>query len=64
MTNYPTETHGNVNSPQPAGKIRLFIGLITMFADLYIGLFTEMPGRGLGLLIFIVSPFVFLTDKK
>jgi len=35
-----------------------------MIAGLYFGLFTEITGHGLGLLFFIVSPFVFLTDKK
>ena len=64
MTNYATEIYGNANSPQLAGKLRLVIGLVMMFAGLYFGLFTEMPGHGLGLLSFIVSPFVILTDKK
>ena len=64
MTNYSTEIYGNVNSPELAGNFRLIIGLAMMFAGLYFGLFTEIPGHGLGLLSFIVSPFVFLTDKK
>ena len=64
MTNYSTEIYGSVNSPEPAGKFRLILGLIMMFAGLYFGLFTETPGHGLGLLSFIVSPFVILTDKK
>ena len=64
MTNYSTEIYGNVNSPKLAGKVRLVIGMIMMFAGLYFGLFTEMPGHGLGLLSFLVSPFVFLTDGK
>ena len=64
MTNYATEMNGNINSPALAGKARLIIGLTMMIAGLYFGLFTEMPGHGLGLLAFIVSPLVFLTDKK
>lgn len=64
MTNYATDIYGNANSPQLAGNFRLVIGLIMMFAGLFFGLFTEMPGHGLGLLSFIVSPFVILTDKK
>ena len=64
MTNYAVETKGNVNSPALAGRVRLVLGLTMMIAGLYFGLFTEMPGHGLGLLAGIVSPFVFLTDKK
>lgn len=64
MTSYATEMKGNVNSPALAGRIRLILGLTMMIGGLYFGLFTEMPGQGLGLLCFIASPFVFLTDKK
>ena len=65
MTDYANApTNGNLTSPAPAGRVRLILGLTMMIAGLYFGLFTEMPGHGLGLLFFIVSPFVFLTDKK
>lgn len=64
MTNYATEMKGNINSPALAGRVRLILGMTMMIAGLYFGLFTEMPGHGLGLLFFIVSPLVFLTDKK
>ncbi len=64
MTNYATEMKGNVNSPALAGRVRLILGMAMMIGGLYFGLFTDMPGHGLGLLFFIVSPFVFLTDKK
>ncbi len=64
MTNYATEINGSINSPLLAGPIRLILGLTMMIAGLYFGLFTEVKGHGLGLLCFIVSPFVFLTDKK
>ena len=65
MTNYANSTtNENLTSPAPAGRIRLILGLAMMIAGLYFGLFTDMPGHGLGLLFFIVSPFVFLTDKK
>jgi len=64
MTNYATEMNGNTYSPAPARPVRLILGLTMMIAGLYLGLFTEMPGHGLGLLCFIASPFVFLTDKK
>ena len=64
MTNYATETNGYARSPELAGHVRLALGLTMMIAGLYFGLFTEMPGHGLGLLCFIVSPFVFLTDEK
>ncbi len=65
MTNYANGiTNGNPYSPTLAGRARLILGLTMMIAGLYFGLFTDMPGHGLGLLFFIVSPFVFLTDKK
>lgn len=64
MTNYSTEMNVDINSPALAGPVRLILGLTMMIAGLYFGLFTEMPGQGLGLLSFIASPFVFLTDQK
>jgi predicted metal-binding membrane protein len=64
MTNYATEMNGYAHSPEPAGPVRLILGLTMVIAGLYFGLFTTLPGHGLGLLSFIVSPFVFLTDKK
>ena len=54
----------NAGSPELTGPVRLILGLTMMIAGLYFGLFTEMPGQGLGLLSFIASPFIFLTDKK
>lgn len=65
MTNYATEIKGNAgSSPQLAGRVRLILGLTMMIAGLYFGLFTSITGHGLGLMLFLVSPFVFLTDKK
>ncbi len=65
MTNYADGiTNGNAYSPALAGRARLILGLTMMIAGLYFGLFTEVTGHGLGLLFFIVSPLVFLTDKK
>ena len=64
MTNYATEVNGIIDSPALAGTLRLILGLTMMIGGLYFGLFTEMPGQGLGLLCFIASPFIFLTDKK
>jgi len=64
MTNYVTEMKGNANYPELAGRVRLILGLTMMIAGLYFGLFTDMPGHGLGLMFFIVSPLVFLIDKK
>lgn len=64
MTNYAAVTNRYARSPELAGRFRLILGLTMMIAGLYVGLFTEMPGHGLGLLCFIVSPFVFLTDRK
>lgn len=65
MTNYANGiTSGNVYFPAHAGRVRLILGLTMIIAGLYFGLFTDLPGHGLGLLCFIVSPFVFLTDKR
>ena len=64
MTNYASEMNKNINSPALAGRVRLILGLTMMIAGLYFGLFTALPGHGLGLFFFIVSPFVFLTDEK
>lgn len=65
MTNHANGvTNVSMNSSALAGRVRLILGLTMMIAGLYFGLFTEMPGHGLGLLFFIISPFVFLTDKK
>ena len=64
MTNYATEMNERLNSPALAGRVRMITGLTMMIAGLYFGLFTALPGHGLGLFFFIVSPFVFLTDEK
>lgn len=65
MTNYANGiTNGYTNSLTLAGRVRLILGLAMMIAGLYFALFTDMPGHGLGLLCFLVSPFVFLTDKN
>jgi hypothetical protein len=64
MTDYAAEINGYANSPELAGPVRLILGLTMMIAGLYFGLFTAQSGQGLGLLSFIASPFVFLTDKK
>lgn len=44
-------------------KLRLLLGLSMMISGLYFGLFTVGAGEGLGLLSFMVSPFVMVTDK-
>lgn len=64
MTNYAARTYVNAGSPELAGSVRLILGLTMMIAGLYFGLFTAQSGQSLGLLSFIASPFVFLTDKK
>ena len=61
--NYATELKAPATYPTPAGKIRLILGLTMMIAGLYFGLFVGGQGHGLGLLSFLVSPFVILTDK-
>lgn len=59
MTNYATEMKGNVNSPVLAGRVRLILGLTMMITGLYFGLFTDMPGHGLGLMLLLVSPLCY-----
>lgn len=64
MTNYATDAKGSLDSPALAGTVRLILGLTMMIGSLYFGLFTAQPGHGLGLLCFIASPFVLLSDRK
>lgn len=61
--NYATEITNKTGFPTLIEKFRLVLGLSMMISGLYFGLFTIGAGEGLGLLSFMVSPFVMLTDK-
>ncbi len=60
---YTAEMAGNTNVPTFVEKFRLIIGVLMMIAGLYFGLFTAGVSESLGLLTFIASPFVMVTDK-
>ena len=60
---YTTEMKRETNIPTFIGKVRLILGLLMMISGLYFGLFSVGAGEGLGLLSFMASPFVMLTDK-
>lgn len=61
--NYTAEMERYTNIPTFVEKFRLIIGVLMMFAGLYFGLFTAGISESLGLLTFIASPFVMVTDK-
>lgn len=49
----------------PAGTIRVVLGLLTMVVGVSIAAFSENAyGDGLGLLLFVISPFIMITSKK
>lgn len=62
--NYATEIKGDIDIQTFAEKARLILGLVMMFAGLYFGVSSDGAGEGLGLLTFLVSPFVMVTDRK
>ncbi len=61
--NYTAEMERYTNVQTFVEKFRLIIGVLMMIAGLYFGLFTAGIGESLGLLTFIASPFVMVTDK-
>ncbi len=50
--------------PLLAGTFRFLAGLLMMFFGLFVGLFSDVPGHGLGFFFFFGSPFVIFTDRK
>lgn len=61
--NYATEIKSKKGFATVVEKLRLVLGLSMMISGLYFGLFTVGAGEGLGLLSFMVSPFVMVVDK-
>lgn len=60
---YTAEMVRKTNVPTFIEKFRLILGFLLMILGLYFGLFTVGMGESLGLLTFIASPFVMVTDK-
>lgn len=60
---YTAEMVRKTNVPTFIEKLRLILGFLLMILGLYFGLFTVGMGESLGLLTFIASPFVMVTDK-
>lgn len=60
---YSTNFERKTKVPTFIEKFRLVFGFLLMMLGLYFGLFTVGVGESLGLLTFIVSPFVMVADK-
>lgn len=60
---YTAEMVRKTNVPTFIEKFRLILGFLLMILGLYFGLFTVGMGESLGLLTFIASPFVMVTEK-
>lgn len=58
------EYQKNYDEPVVAGNLRILLGLLMIFAGLYIAAVSNLPGNGLGFLMIFASPFVILKDKK
>ena len=62
--NTRTEFQKNYGAPVPADAYRILLGLIMLFAGLYIVTLSDFKGHGLGFLIVFGAPFVMLKDNK
>ncbi len=58
------ENHKKYDTPTIAGNARFLLGVMLTFTGLYVALFSQIQGHGLGFLPVFVSPFVILTDDK
>lgn len=54
----------NYNTSALAETYQALLGLLLMFAGLYITLFCDFPKHDLGLLLVFASPFLILKDDK
>lgn len=50
--------------PEVAGTFRFLFGLTALFLGLFIALFTDFYGHGLGFLLVFGSPFMLLKDNN
>jgi hypothetical protein len=62
--NYNIEIDRKNDLPVFAGIFRLLFGLTALLIGLYIAMFTDAKGHGLGLLLVFGAPFIFLKDDK
>jgi predicted lipid-binding transport protein (Tim44 family) len=62
--NYRNNKNAKTNLPMLSGNVRLILGVVMLFAGLYFGLFSEIKGHGLGLIVSMISPLLILTDDK
>lgn len=58
------EYQKNYNEPVVAGNLRILLGLLMIFAGLYLAAVSNLPGNSLGFLLMFASPFVMLKDNK
>lgn len=58
------EYQKNYDAPVVAGNLRILLGLLLVFAGLYVAAISNLPGNGLGFLLVFASPFVMLKDNK
>lgn len=61
---YNVDIDENYDLPVLAGIFRVLMGLTALFVGLFIALFSDVQGHGLGLLLVFGSPFVLLKDNK
>lgn len=62
--NCQVEEYKSYSNPTFAGSFRLLIGMILMFIGIYLAIFTDIQGHGLGFLLIFASPFLVLKDAK
>lgn len=58
------EYQKSYNEPVAAENWRILIGLLMIFAGLYVAAVSNLPGNGLGFLLIFASPFIMLKDNK
>ena len=58
------QNYKSYDTPVLAGNLRFLLGLLLLFAGLYIATLSDIQGHGLGLLLVIAFPFVIFKDPK
>lgn len=58
------ENYKSYDVPIFAGTFRFLVGLILMFAGLYVAMLTDLHGHGLGFLLVFSAPFLIFKDGK
>ena len=62
--NCQVEEYKSYSAPVFAGNFRFLLGLILLFAGIYLATLTEIKGHGLGFLLILASPFLILKDDE